>query len=532
MPGARRVYRGRVVPPQYLRHTYSYGDGRTPPRTMQDLLALPVEQRLEVTHADAAKLVAKINERAARGDPIPFSSEHMDMSDIPAHAGDPRQPLRLGHVHRAWCESTDGGAVYAEFSFDDEEGGARESELILEQGLFKELSLSHNAASMEPVELSLCRRGARAGTTIQKINADAYMERHAASPVSTPPIEARIQASADAVVSMASAPPPPIAAQPGLSIAPPPPGSSQSLPAAGTNAATAAAPAQSPPQQFPSASMMETEQPGTAPGDGKSLNVLNIFDKLSKKRFLSNEETEFLAKQMGTLFESQAKARKHQQQKNKVFANNVSKLIAAFMKDVNPSDAENKIASALDAGDVDTMTDVAVPALIAASEALMHRNAVPAPPPPPPATVQASYMSTPTPITAAAAQAPASNEPAFLVDLRQKWFQATQPTGTRTYMPSSEDNVYRGYSSIPQPAYQAPLMQASYGAMPEASSAAQMSNSQPSFTRGMDPEVAALFQKNYGMNIKLGQYFKSPSSYAPGGDDDGAGEPSSKRSRP
>jgi hypothetical protein len=155
-----KSYTARIVPGP-LSQSYTYD--RKLPLSQEEWKLLTPTQRLEISQQSATRIANLINQRANSGQFVPLSSEHMK---TPSSSPSIKKPFPLGKITRAWCQDmeSDHGGVFVDFEFDSDLPGSSAAENIMTTGYMPELSLSHDANTDEPLEVSLVFVGARPGT--------------------------------------------------------------------------------------------------------------------------------------------------------------------------------------------------------------------------------------------------------------------------------------------------------------------------------------------------------------------------------
>lgn len=165
---ADNFYTGVVIPGP-LPDAYSY---EVKPRTHTEFHhALTIPQKLEVIYDHATQLAQKM----LRNRTI-VSANHLKLGN--------GSKVRLGRVEDAWVDRQKG--LMARFSLDESLDGADFVKRLIDSGHFGELSLQHDHANMEPLELSICREGCRPGTSILKTNSKDYNLNNTDHSVSSP----------------------------------------------------------------------------------------------------------------------------------------------------------------------------------------------------------------------------------------------------------------------------------------------------------------------------------------------------------
>jgi len=471
---SKRRYYGIIIPGP-LADRYSFS---SIPQTADELNRLTRAQQLEVTRTDAEILVHKINKYAEQGKPVPLTTEHMENTHSHKQPRFTGTPTRTGSVHRAWISPKDNGSVYAEFSFDETEGGAEEAHFLLEQNVFRGLSLRHNMTHLEPQELSLCGKGARAGSvvvgemseqqthtggemsissqtnTLQYkpgsettssnpnpiVAASEIMSAPSVLPQTSPALQQYVMQQAAAQQQQQQQPSSSFPAagaqspytqhllqQTATNTAPNPltgyngmQQQQQPLGGGGGDQAQAQAQAQAQQQQ-----QQTEEQAQQAQQPGKTPELKDVLQKLATGKFLNADERRHLILSFGEKAEAASKAHQFMDQRMRHLAHVMNSLLQKVLGEKLPQDMESSMLGALQNNDSNQLVSQLLPVVVAASEQysmekamLMDYQKVPGPAQvqqTPGASIAASSLSL-TPMTSASASSASSSGREFVLE--------------------------------------------------------------------------------------------------------------------
>ena len=142
----RSYYLGNFVPKRYLKDEYSYD--RASVSTSQDMFSrLTKDQLLEMTQTDAQKVIRN----GTLTKPV-TSVEHLEMDN----SSDSGEVVDVGSADALWLDSDQG--MLGTFSVDTDKDGGEMVQRLIDNGYFSELSLSHYHSTLEPKEVSICKK--------------------------------------------------------------------------------------------------------------------------------------------------------------------------------------------------------------------------------------------------------------------------------------------------------------------------------------------------------------------------------------
>jgi len=323
---ARSFYLGKLVPKKYLPSTYSY-DPRSITSNADFFTKLSRDQQLEIARPHAERLAED-----AKRIGTSTSVEHLEVAK--------NKRVAVGGAEDCWVDPEEG--MLALFSVDGKEEGGDTVQKLLDNGYFKELSLSHDQATLQPTEISICRKGAREGTWIRKLNEQEYNHLKSQRSTSTPPLSSLIISASVESMSLAAA----------LGSAPP---------VAPAPAAQPATPPAAPQVQMDTSPVAEAVDPLTS-----------AFAKIASRRTnLRGDELDAVAEALLSAKKQEAEGSKQKDQKVQIACKMLAQCLEALggeTKDFNGEKAGAEIADSFGSGDKDKFLNALSPILVQASD--------------------------------------------------------------------------------------------------------------------------------------------------------------------